>query len=114
MTDRVLVAGVFAGSTKNSAHGQLLLRDRLPGNAVEERLVGEPLPCAGDIVRLEVGQGEMVRASLRDGNDQDYILDSGHVRIAWYAFCHPVDNDWFPDVVIPGAPYLKPCFIGLM
>jgi hypothetical protein len=112
VTGQVLVAGMFAGSKKNGA--QRLLLDRRPANAIEERLVGEPLPFAGDFVRFELGPGEVVRTSLRDGKDQYYVLDPGDARVAWQAFGHPVDNDWFPEDAIPGAPWLQPCFTGLM
>ena len=112
VTGRVLAAGMLGAEKKNDA--QRLLLDRRPLNAIEDRLVGEALPFAGDFVRLELGPDEIIRTSLRDGKDQYYVLDPGDARVDWQAFGWPVDLDWFPDVVIPGAPYLQPCFRGLI
>ena len=100
--------------TRRTTDAQRLLLDRRPLNAIEDRLVGEALPFAGDFVRLELGPDEIIRTSLRDGKDQYYVLDPGDARVDWQAFGWPVDLDWFPDVVIPGAPYLQPCFRGLI
>ena len=100
--------------TRRTTDAQRLLLDRRPLNAIEDSFVGEALPFAGDFVRLELGPDEIIRTSLRDGKDQYYVLDPGDARVDWQAFGWPVDLDWFPDVVIPGAPYLQPCFLGLM
>ena len=112
MTGRVLGAGLLGVNKKNGA--QRLLLDRRPQNAVEDRLLGEPLPFAGDFVRVELGPHEVVRTSLRDGKEQYFVMDPGDARVAWQAFGFPVDNDWFPDAAIPGAPWLQPCFTGLI
>ena len=112
VTGEVLVAGMLGADKKTGA--QRLLFDRRPLNAIEERLVGEALPFAGDFVRIELGPAEVIRTSLRDGKDQYYVLDPGEARVGWQAFGRPVDPDWFPDVVIPGAPWLQPCFTGLI
>ena len=63
MTGRVFVAGVLGSDKKDDVH-------RRPLNAVEERLCGLALPFAGDFVRVDLGLGEVVRSSLRDGKDQ--------------------------------------------
>ena len=93
-----------------------LLFDRRPGNAVEQRLVGESLPFAGDFARLELGPDEIVRTSLRDGKGQYYVFEQVEERIPWQAFGQPIDLDWFPDeaAVRDGAPWLQPCFNGLI
>ena len=57
------------GNDKKSG-AQRFLSDRRPVNAIEERLYGLALPYAGDFVRVDLGLGEVVRSSLRDGKDQ--------------------------------------------
>ena len=109
---RVLVAGVLGAAKTGGA--QRFLMDRRPLNALEDRLVGVPLPFVGDFVRIELGPNEIIRTSLRDGKDQYYVMDPGDARIGWQAFGHPVDPDWFPDVDLPGAPFLQLCFRGLI
>ena len=81
---------------------QRFLMDRRPLNALEDRLVGVPLPFVGDFVRIELGPNEIIRTSLRDGKDQYYVMDLGDARIG-----NPVDPDWFPDADLPGAPLLQ-------
>ena len=112
VTGQVLAAGILGADKKSGA--QRLLLDRRPLNAIEERLVGLSLPFAVDFVRFELGPSEVIRTSLRDGKDQCYVLRPNDARIEWQAFGQPVENDWFPDAAIPGAPYLQPCFLGLM
>ena len=112
VTGRVLSAGILGADKKSGA--QRLLLDRRPQNAIEERLVGLSLPFAGDFVRFELGPSEVIRTSLRDGKDQYYVLRPDDARVAWQAFGQPVDSDWFPDDAIDGAPWLQPCFLGLM
>ena len=51
-----------------------MLLDRRPLNAIEDRLIGASLLYAGDFVRIELGPGEVIRTSLRDGKDQYYVL----------------------------------------
>ena len=49
-------------------------------------MLGLPLRFAGDFVRFELGPGEVVRTSLRDGEYQCYVMDLGDPRIEWQAF----------------------------
>ena len=76
-----IAAGMLGAEKKNDA--QRLLLDRRPLNAIEDRLVGEALPFAGDFVRLELSPDEIIRTSLRDGKDQYYVLDPGDARVDW-------------------------------
>ena len=77
----MLVAGVLGADKTGGA--QRFLMDRRPLNAVEERLVGVPLPFVGDFVRIELGPGEVIRTSLRDGKDQSSVLYPGDARVDW-------------------------------
>ena len=62
---------------------QRMLLDRRPLNAIEDRLIGDSLPFAGDFVRIELGPGEVIRTSLRDGKDQSSVLYTGDARVDW-------------------------------
>ena len=60
-----------------------------------KRLHGLPLPFDGEFVRVELGPDEVIRPSLRDGNDQCYILRQEDSCILWQAFGQPVENAGF-------------------
>ena len=88
---KILAAGTLDADKKRGA--QRMLLDRRPLNAIEDRLIGASLLYAGDFVRIELGPGEVIRTSLRDGKDQYYVLYPGDARVDWQAFGQPVDPD---------------------